>query len=205
VFYLEKFNITWGGTSDEYGNGMAVDGENNVYLCGQTTSFGAGNYDAFLVKYDHNENQLWNLTWGNTSSDRGNDMAVDGENYVYLCGDTYSFGAGNNDAFLVKYASNRDQLWNITWGGASYDGASDIVIDEDNNVYISGQTHSFGAGLYDAFLVKYNPDGSQLWNVTWGGNASDSGNGVVVDSLNNIYISIDILQVLDPVIMMHFL
>ncbi len=66
-------------------------------------SFRAGNADAFLVKYSTSGVPLWNTTWGGINWDIGNAIAVDSENNVYLCGYTASFGAGSDDAFLVKY------------------------------------------------------------------------------------------------------
>jgi uncharacterized delta-60 repeat protein len=81
------------------------------------------------------------------------------------------------------------QLWNITWGGSGRDGASDMVLDSSNNIYISGYTNSSGAGDLDMVLVKYNSIGEQQWNKTWGGSDRDSGMAVALDSSNNIYIT----------------
>ncbi len=151
--YLKEYNTTWGGWSIDNGYGVVVDGENNVYISGETYSFGAGSDDAFLVKYDPSGLRLWNVTWGGASSDYGYDVAVDGENNVYING--YTAGGGG-DALLAKYNPNGVQLWNLTWGGSAKDDGCGVAVDGDNNVYINGETYSFGAGNNDAFLVMYS-------------------------------------------------
>ncbi|MHA1384996.1 MAG: SBBP repeat-containing protein, partial [Candidatus Helarchaeota archaeon] len=182
------WNITWGGSSIDYGWGVAVEGSNNVYLCGCTWSFGAGNDDAFLAKYDASGTQLWNTTWGGSSDDYGRGVAVDGNNNIYLCGDSNSSGAGSYDAFLAKYDASGAQLWNATWGGSSDDHCYGVAVDGNNNIYLCGDTNSSGAGSYDAFLAKYDTSGTKLWNVTWGGSSTDSSCGIAIDGSNNIYL-----------------
>jgi len=184
----QLWNVTWGDSSEEYGFDVAVDGYSNVYLCGHTNGFGAGSYDAFLAKYDSAGNQLWNVTWGGSNVEYGYGVDMDSNNNAYLCGKTYSFGAGGWDAFLVKYDSAGNQLWNVTWGGSNDDGSYSVAVDSANGAYLCGETSSFGAGSYDAFLAKYDSAGNQLWNVTWGGSNDDYGKGVTVDRYKKAYI-----------------
>lgn len=188
VSYLVKLNITWGGTSEDIGTGVAMDSKNNIYLSGYTHSFGVSDYDAFLVKYNTVGTLLWYITWGGEYADAGTGVAIDSENNIYLCGETGSFGSGGYDAFLAKYTSNGIQLWNTTWGGASDDEGFGVAVDSENNVYLSGYTQSFGAGSNDAFLVKFNVNGTQIWNTTWGGISNDRGYDVVSDRKNNVYL-----------------
>lgn len=52
-----------------------------------------------------------------------------------------------------------------------------------------GTTSSFGVGGSDVFLVKYNSSNTLEWQRTWGGRLDDSGKGVAVDSLGNVYLT----------------
>jgi len=183
-----KWNRTWGGIDGDYGMGVAVDSSDNVYLAGQTDSFGAGGYDMVLVKYDSSGGQQWNRTWGGIDGDYGEGVAVDSSDNVYLAGVT-SFGAGGYDMVLVKYDSSGGQQWNRTWGGSLFDFGMGVAVDSSDNVYLAGQTYSFGAGDYDMVLVKYDSSGGQQWNRTWGGSNWDSGMGVAVDSSDNVYLA----------------
>jgi hypothetical protein len=59
-----------------------------------------------------------------------------------------------------------------TWGGPSVDHAEGVAVAPDGSVYVAGGTDSFGTGAAvgdsDAFLLKYAPDGSLLWQKTYG-------------------------------------
>ena len=154
---VEVWNLTWGGTSVDVGHATATGG--SVYLAGETNSYGAGNWDAFLNKYDSTDGTLiWNLTWGGTNDDGGRATAT-GDS-VYLAGTTESYGAGNRDAFLNKYNSTDGTLiWNLTWGGTSEDRGRATATGD--SVYLAGYTDSYGAGGWDAFLVKFAESGPE--------------------------------------------
>jgi len=100
---VQQWNRTWGGIDRDYGVVPAVDSSDNVYVSGGTDSFGAGSWDAVLVKYDSSGVQQWYRTWGGSNEDNGRGVAVDSSDNVYLAGRTFNFGAGSSDMYLVKY------------------------------------------------------------------------------------------------------
>ena len=188
-FVAVEWSRTWGGNDWDYGYGVVVDSYNNVYLAGDTSSFGAGYSDMVLVKYDSSGVQQWYRTWGGSDWDSGYGVAVDLSNSVYITGETRNFGAGVSDIVLVKYDSSGVQQWNRTWGAGNWSYGYGVAVDSFNSVYLAGSTFNFGAGLYDMVLVKYDSSGLQQWNRTWGGSDWDSGYGVAVDSSNNVYLA----------------
>ena len=101
----QLWNRTWGGSMDDVGMGVTVDSYDNVYIAGATESFGAGNSDICLVKYDSSGILKWNLTWGGSMHDAGTSVAVGSSNNIYLTGTTESFGVGGSDMCVVKFAS----------------------------------------------------------------------------------------------------
>lgn len=180
---------TWGGSDIDYAGGTTVDMSGNIYLVGTTRSYGAGNYDMVLVKYDKNGMQQWNRTWGGANIEYGEAVTLDSSGNIFLVGWTASYGAGGYDIVIVKYNGNGIQLWNRTWGGGNWERGYEVIVDSSSDILLGGWTASYGAGDYDMVLVKYDENGQQQWNRTWGGGDVDTCNGLVLDSLGNIFLA----------------
>ncbi len=116
--------------------------------------------------------QEWYKWWEGIYSAIGEDIALDSKFNIYLVGYTSS-SSGNYDAFIVKYNSSGIQIWNRTWGGSGADEALGVVVDQNDYIYVTGATTSFGAGYNDIFLIKFSSNGTELWNLTWGGSSDD--------------------------------
>ncbi|MHA1372270.1 MAG: hypothetical protein ACTSRA_21435, partial [Promethearchaeota archaeon] len=141
-------------TSD---SGVIVDGEGGARMRDTVAFFHGG---LPLPSYYPCE-QPWNRTWGGSDSDYGESVWGDGS-YLYTCGYTYSFGAGDNDLLLVKWDTNGNQVWSRTWGGSSNDVGGSVWGD-GSYLYTCGRTESFGAGSWDLLLVKWDTNGNQVW------------------------------------------
>ncbi|MHA2039712.1 MAG: SBBP repeat-containing protein [Promethearchaeota archaeon] len=157
-----QWNCTWGGTELDICRAIVSDSSNNVYITGGTSSFGAGEWDLFIAKFNSVGIQEWNYTWGGTEHEEGWTMASDVYNNVYILGITDSYGIGNLDMCLLKFSSSGVLLWNRTWGGNETDWSTKIVIDSSNNIYIVGATNNPNGRV----LVKYDSTGKQIWNQT---------------------------------------
>jgi beta-propeller repeat-containing protein/List-Bact-rpt repeat protein/prealbumin domain-containing protein len=185
-----QYTKTWGGSADDYGQGVAVDASGNIYVTGYTLSFGPGNPSqaaVLLLKYNSSGILQWQRIWSGTGngSDVGVGVAVDssslGGPYIYVSGYTGSFGAGLDDVLLLKFDSSGSLLWQKTWGGSGGDQSNGVAVDSSGNVYVTGDTSSFGTAG-DVFLLKFDSSGSLTWQKTWGGSNFDYGVGVAVDS-----------------------
>jgi hypothetical protein len=75
---------------------------------------------------------------------------------------------------LLRYLGLQQlQAWNKTYGGSEWDDARSIVSTTDGGYAIVGDTHSFGAGNGDFWLVKIDSFGNVQWNMTYGGAGYD--------------------------------
>ena len=152
-----EWNRTWGGSEHDRGHDIAVDNSGNIFITGDTQSFGVGGYDLILLKYNSSGTLLWNITWGGSEHEGGNGLAIDDMGNAFITGSTGSFEEGQ-DVFLLKYDSSGNLLWNKTWGGSDEGYGYGISVDDSGNVFIIGETRSFGAGVYDVLLLKYRDD-----------------------------------------------
>ena len=183
-----KWDTTWGGPGDEKCWRLVVDSSDNIYLTGETNSFGAVNGDIILLKYNKTGALQWNYTWGSAGNDRAEAIGLDSLGNIYIAGESNNFGTGG-DICLLKYNNTGALQWNYTWGGIERDFANSLAIDSSSNIYLVGTTKSYGALGYDVCLLKYDTSGALLWNYTWGGAGIDNGLDLVLDSSDNIFVA----------------
>jgi len=168
-----EWNQTYGGTNRDPARHLVHTCDGGYAISGYTESFGAGISDAWLVKVDADGNMEWNQTYGGTNRDEAFPLVQTVDGGYALAGGTDSFGAGSRDIWLVRTDANGNMEWNKTYGGANFDFARSIVQTEDGGYVIAGETHSFGAGSRDAWLVKTDVSGNMEWNQTYGGTGRD--------------------------------
>jgi len=102
----QLWNQTYGGTSDDVAYALVQTGDGGFAVAGSTYSYGAGLSDFWLIKTDATGNHLWNKTYGGANYDWANGLAHTADGGYALAGITGSFGAGNNDFWLVKTDEN---------------------------------------------------------------------------------------------------
>ena len=168
----------YGGAVDDRGYSVQQTADGGYVIAGYTRSFGAGSADVYLIKTNSLGNTLWTKTYGGWSGDQGYSVqqTVDG-GYV-IAGSTRSFGAGGNDAYLIKTDSLGDTLWTKAYGGALNDYGYSVQQTTDGGYVIAGYTYSFGAGNYDFYLIKTDSLGDTLWTRSYGGANDDWGYSV---------------------------
>jgi Ca2+-binding RTX toxin-like protein len=160
-----------GGTADDIGEAIAVDGAGAAYVTGQTSSgdfpkFPAssplpfqstymGSFDSFVTKLNATGSALTYSTYlGGSGNDSGNGIAVDATGAAYVAGYTTSTNfptqvpfqgsnAGSTDAFLTKLNATGSALaYSSYLGGTGDDAGNGIAIDGSGAAYVAGDTNS---------------------------------------------------------------
>jgi Beta-propeller repeat/Abnormal spindle-like microcephaly-assoc'd, ASPM-SPD-2-Hydin len=178
-----------GGSGDDQGFGIAVDGNGNAYVTGSTSSsfpivagavqaaFGGGGSDAFVTKVNSGAAALAYSTYlGGSGIDSGNSIKVDGNGNAYVAGQTNSTvfpttaGAfqttlgdpSHFDAFVTKFNSTASAplTYSTYFGGAADDLAFGLGIDSSGNAYITGITSS--ANLFVSAAAFQNAFGGGI-------------------------------------------
>ncbi|HAX80699.1 MAG TPA: hypothetical protein DCY88_33905, partial [Cyanobacteria bacterium UBA11372] len=176
--------------------------------------FGLGEYDASKPLII-DPVLTYSTFLGGSGGDQGKGIAVDSSGNVYITGITSStdfpttagafdssYNGGNYDIFVSKLNSTGTALvYSTYFGGNNYDSGEGIATDNLGNAYITGFTQSGDlpttAGAYDtslngirnAFVTKLNPNGTLSYSTFLGGNFSDYGSEIAVDSSGNAYVT----------------
>ncbi len=97
---------------------------------------------------------MWDRTYGGAGTEYAFSSVATSDGGYALAGSTTSFGAGNDDAWLVKTDAFGNMEWNQTYGGAGYDGAYSVVATSDGGYALAGYTYSYSTGDSDFWLIK---------------------------------------------------
>jgi len=157
-----------GGSSDDRGDGIALDSSGNAFVTGSTLSFDfptvnaqdpnlSGSEDAFVVKINAMGSEVIYSTYlGGSGYEYVNGIAVDNSGNTYLTGGTNSGNfptvnalypnlSGSDDAFVSKInASGSQPIYSTYIGGGSYEHGTGIAVDIAGNAYVTGLTMSGG-------------------------------------------------------------
>ncbi len=169
------WNFTYGGTSYDDGYSVQQTSDGGYIITGDTVSFGAGNWDVWLLKTNSTGREEWNRTFGGSNYDRGSSVQQTDDGGYIISGATYSYGHGDFDVWLIKTDALGQEEWNKTHGGSSCDWSYSVDQTTDGGYVIAGYTDSYGAGDSDVWLLKTDSSGNEIWNSTFGGIYYDRG------------------------------
>ncbi|HVS17470.1 MAG TPA: hypothetical protein VMT18_02635, partial [Planctomycetota bacterium] len=187
-------------SSSDHAYAVAPDASGGVYVSGgalgSLAAPNAGNFDAWLARYDSTGNQLWIRQFGTSGGEIARAAAPDGSGGFYVSGGTQgSLGgpsAGGDDAWLARYDSAGNQLWIRQLGTNLDERARAAAPDGSGGVYVSGETEgSLGgpsAGNDDAWLARYDSAGNQLWIRQLGTSAADISYAAAPDGSSGVYV-----------------
>jgi len=111
--------------------------------------------------------------YGTTADEYARDVIQSGDDGYIVAGRTESGANGEKDIYLMKVDSDGNELWSKNIGGSNDDFASALLISTDGGIVIAGYTESSGAGGKDAYLVKTDASGNELWNQAYGAESDD--------------------------------
>jgi len=176
------FSKTIGGSRWDIANSIIQSSDGGYVVAGYTKSFGAGDWDFYVVKLDSSGNVLWTKTIGGSKGDGANSIVQSSDGGYVIAGWTESFGAGYEDIYVVKLDSSGNVVWTKTIGGSLTDVANSIIQSSDGGYVVAGGTLSFGAGGSDMYIVKLDSSGNVVWTKTIGGSKDDVASSIIRSS-----------------------
>jgi hypothetical protein len=211
----------YGTSTDSEGNtliaGTSYGPSSVIATSGAHQTQFAGAEDGIIAKFDNDGNRLWGTYYGGGSTDCFYALATDNlnNNDIALAGNTSSSSGiatsgthqpsnVGSDAYIVVLDKNGVRKWGTYYGGNGQDFIFGITFDSHSNVIACGATPStnniasagahqttFGGGVYDAFLCKFDTNGTRLFGTYLGSTGKDGSNEqrfrVKTDKDDNIY------------------
>lgn len=170
-------NIAWQkklkSTDIIYVNAITTTTDGNVVVGGNLDSAETQSYDAWLLKLNGNGSIAWQRKLGGGEFDSITSLAPIADGGIIAVGWTRSFGPGTSAAWITKLNKDGNIVWQQTLGGSGSEGFYSVATTADGEIVASGWTFTFGAGDRDAWIVKFNNDGSIVWQQALGDNGTD--------------------------------
>jgi len=156
-----QWQKTYGGPGAHWDMAYSIQqtSDGGYIVAGETASFGAGDYDLWVLKLDSNGNVQWQKTYGGPYWDIAYSIQQTADGGYIVAGWTASFGAGLSDLWVLKLDPNGDVQWQKTYGGPDWDFAYSIQQTTDGGYIVAGLTYSFGAGFSDLWVLKLDANG----------------------------------------------
>jgi hypothetical protein len=160
---------TYGGTEMDWGSSVVQTRDGGYAIAGRTRSFGAGDYDFWLIRTDSDGEVIWNQTYGGMQIDEAHSLVQTNDGGYALLGRTNSFGTCNY--WLVKTDSLGNMQWNQTYGGELSQIGYAVVQTVDGGYAMAGYSNYYispSYGVVDFWLVKVcvgDVNGDGLINV----------------------------------------
>ena len=149
---------SFGGANIDACAAVQQTADSGYVMAGRTNSYGAGNYDFWLVRCDAAGDTLWTRTFGGILSDQCKAVQQTIDGGFVLAGQTESFGAGESDFWMVKTDPDGNLAWDRMAGGTLGECCFTVQQTSDSGYIQAGETYSYGAGWYDFWLVRCEAD-----------------------------------------------
>jgi hypothetical protein len=181
-----------GPSAAEYGQGLGLDANGNVFVTGASLQTN-GWTDIVTIKYSNAGIPLWTNRYNGSfdGEDTPNDLGIDRNGDVYIT--AASAGTGGPDYLTLKYSNAGVPIWTNRYigPGNSTDWPLKLAFDTNNNVFVTGS--SVGSNTYyDIATIAYSSTGVPLWVNRYNGmaeNSDDGGNSIRVDKEGNVFVA----------------
>ena len=187
-----------GSSSGDYANALTIGSDGSIYISGRTDI--RDDSEGFLSKFSNDGTKKWTKYLGSSGWDEAYALTTGIDGSIYIAGyaggalDGQTYNGGYSDAFISKYNADGTKDWTRLLGSSSSDFASALTTGIDGSIYIAGTAYGdldgqTNRGSSDAFISKYNPDGTKNWTRLLGTSGWDEGNALTTGSDGSIYIA----------------
>lgn len=171
-------NIIWqkrySGNNTDYALSVMTTADGGLVVMGETASFGAGAFDIWVLRLDAIGNLIWQKTYGGSGDDFPHGLVATSDGGYLIAATTYSFGTGDDDAYLVRLDKSGDLIWQKTYGGPGNDEVFAMVAAGDGGFVFTGSTQSTVPPsttfpIHGIWLTKVDSSGSIVWQKSYVG------------------------------------
>ncbi len=159
-----------GSSSDRFYSAQPLP-DGGFIAAGETSSFGSGGSDAWIVRLNSAGDVVWQRTLGSSVDDGLRAIQNTSDGGWIAGGYTSGFGAENSDAWVLRLNSEGGIVWQRKYGTSDADSLAAITQTRDKGFIFAGSIA--GAQQSDGWIVRLNPAGGSVWQRKAGNTESD--------------------------------
>jgi hypothetical protein len=164
---------SFGGNLDNTAYSVKVTQEGAYILTGYISTLNT-KWDIYLIKVDSSGTQVWEKTIGGAKKEASYAIQLASDGGYIIAALTESYGAGGQDFYLVKTDSSGNKQWEKTFGGTRDDLIRSLQVLPDGGYLLAGQTLSYGAGTWNALIIKTDSSGNKVLDKAFGAESEDT-------------------------------
>lgn len=173
-----KGNIQWqktyGGIYFDRAFSICESNDGGYLVGGHTASFGAGEWDFWVLKLDTDGNVQWQYTYGGKETEYLRSVQQTNDGGYILAGTTTTFFKGSLYNFwVVKIAFDGIIEWERSFGGFESEWGHSIVQTKDDGYIVAGDKFNYSDVAYDFWILKLSAGGKIQWQYTYGKGKQD--------------------------------
>jgi hypothetical protein len=130
-------------------------------------------WDVYLVRTDAGGDTLWTKSFGGAGDEIARCVIHTADGGFVIAGRTQSLGANNWNVYLLKTDAAGHKVWVQTYGDTEMDFARSVIQTADGGYALVGATMGSNGETYDAYLLRVDADGNQIWARTYGGDGGE--------------------------------
>ncbi|WP_413351587.1 lectin-like protein [Prochlorococcus sp. MIT 1227] len=186
-----------GGSLQSRFDSVVTGGDGSIYIGGDKSVNDSNWSDALITKYDSDGSTDWTRLLGSNKDERSHGISAASDGTIYIAGytsgdlDEQINSGGTTDVFLAKYDADGNKAWSDIFGSSLLEYAFGVTTTNDGSIYIAGETWGdldgqLNSGSSDAFLSKYDVDGTRKWTRLLGSHGSSEAGWSGIDSARAI-------------------
>jgi hypothetical protein len=154
------FEKSFGGTNNDSASCIKQTSDGGYIICGSTNSFGAGDYDVYVIKMSATGSKLWTKTYGGSTADYGNSIIQTNDSGYLITGSTI-VSNGDEQYYLIKIDSSGKIGWSETIYSDGPAKANAAIQTSDGGFALTGFSTFHGVKRIN--LLKTNFDGTGVF------------------------------------------
>ncbi len=175
---------TYGGPGEDYAGAVVPTSDGGYAFSGQTSSFGAGHEDMWMVKVDEAGHLLWQKTYGGAGSDYSGGLAVlpDGG---FLMSATTGSAVAQRVSCVLRLDASGQIVWQNRYsvpGQETFAKGHILALPAGGSLFLGANYEGGGGWGVNGWLVRLDDGGGIVWQKSYGGNGTDYFYNVVPSS-----------------------